>query len=157
MLAPARILGEQANRRQALLLLADALERLVAAGRRQQREAVELVGLLEQVAAEHRTKMRRLAERREHEEHEAALGAVATPRARAQRRIEAEDRVAARERRVVAIEAREGARDRELGGRSQDREQLHLGSQLGQRGLQQAFGTQALAELMVYLDAVPAQ
>ena len=49
MLAPARIVGEQPDRREALLLLADALERLVAAGRREQREALELALVVEQV------------------------------------------------------------------------------------------------------------
>src|ERR1700759_581064 len=139
MPAPALVLGEHANRSEALLLLADALKRLVASRRRQQRKALELAVVVEQVAAEHLAQVRRVAERREHEKDEAALRAFTAPRARAQRRVEAEDRIATRERSVVAIHARERARDCELRGRAQDREQLDLRSDLRHGRPEQAF------------------
>src|SRR5208282_6453481 len=85
VIAPALIDGEQPDRSDALLLLADALERLVAAGRAQQRKARELILLGQQVAPEDRAQALRREERCERQEHEAALGAFAAPRCAAQR------------------------------------------------------------------------
>src|SRR5271155_5690267 len=62
MAAPAIVAREQTDRREALLLLTDALERLAPAGRGQQREALELELVVEQVTAEHLAQVRGLAE-----------------------------------------------------------------------------------------------
>ena len=56
---------------------------------------------------------------------------------------------------MVALHARERARDRELGRGPQHREQLHFAVHLGERGAQQPLDGEALAELVVDLDAVP--
>ncbi len=77
--------------------------------------------------------------------------------ARAQRGIEAEDRVAARERAVVALQPRERARDRQLGGGTQHREDARQRAPASATAAaQQPLGASALAELVVDLDAVPA-
>ena len=52
LVAPARVGRQHPDRRQALLLLADALERLVAAGRGEEREALELPLVVEHRVAE---------------------------------------------------------------------------------------------------------
>ncbi len=132
--APALVAGQQPHRGERLLLLADALERLVAAAGGEQREALVLALVGQQVSAEDRRQVRGLAERREREEHEAALRAVPAPGGGAQRGVDPEDRVAAGEGAVVALHAGEGARDRELGGRPQHRELTLTGAlELGER------------------------
>src|SRR5262245_45410115 len=76
---PPRIVLEQPDRCDGFLLVADALERLVPADAGELGEAGELALVVEQVAAEDLAQVLRGAERREHQEDEAALRAVAAP------------------------------------------------------------------------------
>src|SRR5262245_6034127 len=152
---PPRVAREQPDRRDRLLVLTDALERLVPADAGQLGEPGEPALVVEQIAPEDVAQVLGRGERGEHEEDEAALRAVAAPRVPAQLRVEPEDRVAARERPVVLLHPGEGTRDRELRRRAQEREEPDAGAGLRQRRLQQPLGVQALAELVVHLDSVP--
>ena len=139
------------------MLLAHALEWLVPAGGAQQREALELVLLVEQVPPEDLEQLLRRGEGGEHEEHEPALGALAAPRGAAQRRVQAEDRVAAGERPVVGVR-RAKARAIASSDAGRRTEKAPTGACSSSRAsIEQPLHPQALAELVVHLDAVPAQ
>ena len=92
LISPPRVVGEQPDRREHFDGFADALERLVPTGGGEQREAGVLPFVVEHCAAEDPPQSVGLHERREHQEHEPALVAVAAPRRQSQRRVELEDR-----------------------------------------------------------------
>src|SRR5207237_3502256 len=134
-----------------------AIERLVFPATQQLGEAVRLPRLVEQVAPEDPDHALGLHPRGQHQEDEAALGAVPAPPRAAARWIAAEDRVAAGEGLVVAVELREGARDRELGPWAQEREPLEAGRALREGGAEQTLELEPLAPLVVDLESAPDQ
>ncbi len=151
--------GQQPHRGEALLLLADALERLVPAARREQREALVL-------ATRRRAGRRRRpragapgelngASARNTKRH---FGQSRHQEDAAQGRVETEDRVAAREGAVVALHAaRKRARWRARRPGAAPRTWRTPASVSATAAPSSRSAREALAELVVDLDPVPAQ
>src|SRR5215470_773109 len=153
---PGRVASHHAQCQSRLLILADALERLVPAEPENLEVTRDVFAVLEQVAAEHAGQLDLRYEGCEYEKHELALGTLAAPSANAPVLVERERSVATREGRKVPVQLREPSGDLDFSQRAKQGEiRVAVPAARAQRRTQKLLELKTFRPLMVDRKTMP--